>query len=123
MHPLERYLCDLDEIRSTGAGVPETSYYSALSNLLNEVGRELRPRVRCIINLQNRRAGYPDGGLFTPDQFQRGTGEVRQGQAPSRGVIEVKSTADDAWVTADGEQVTRYWGEYGKSSLPITAIS
>ena len=27
-------------------------------------------------------------------------------------MIEVKSTRDDAWVTADGEQVSRYWGRY-----------
>ena len=37
------------------------------------------------------------------------------GQMPARGVIEVKSTGDDAWVTADGEQVTRYWGATGWS--------
>ena len=24
----------------------------------------------------------------------------------------MKSTKDDAWVTADGEQVSRYWGKY-----------
>jgi hypothetical protein len=27
-------------------------------------------------------------------------------------VIEVKPTKDDAWITADGEQVSRYWGKY-----------
>jgi hypothetical protein len=26
--------------------------------------------------------------------------------------MEVKSTQDDAWITAAGEQVTRYWGRY-----------
>jgi hypothetical protein len=30
-------------------------------------------------------------------------------QKPSRVVIEVKSRNDDAWITADGEQVSRYW--------------
>ena len=70
MTPLEIYIQDLREIRSTGAGVKETSYYPALSNLLNEVGRHLKPRVRCVINLANCGAGLPDGGLFTPDQFQ-----------------------------------------------------
>ena len=34
------------------------------------------------------------------------------GQMPARGAIEVKSTKDDAWVTADGDQVTRYLGKY-----------
>ena len=91
----------------------ETSYYPALSNLLNEVGKHLKPRVRCVINLANRGAGLPDGGLFTGDQFQKGSdAEPLPGQKPARGVIEVKSTKDDAWVTADGEQVSRYWGSY-----------
>jgi len=27
-------------------------------------------------------------------------------------VVEVKPTSDDAWLTADGEQVSRYWGKY-----------
>ncbi|HVX41505.1 MAG TPA: type ISP restriction/modification enzyme [Gemmatimonadaceae bacterium] len=113
MHPVESYLRDLAEIRATGAAVPETSYYPALSNLLNEIGSTLVPRVRCVINIQNRGAGLPDGGLFTRDQFEHATDEVPPGQTPSRGVIEVKPVVADAWRTASGEQVTRYWGHYG----------
>ena len=113
VHPLETYLRDLAEIRSTGAAVPETSYYGALSNLLTTVGHSLRPRVRAVINLQNRGAGIPDGGLFTQEQFRRGGDEVQPGQTPARGVIELKPVSVDAWVTAAGEQVTRYWGRYG----------
>ena len=84
--PLEEYLKDLSSIRSSGAGVPETSYYHVLASLLNEVGKSLKPRVRCIINLRNRGAGLPDGGLFTPDQFQKAANPL-PGQSPSRGVI------------------------------------
>ena len=40
---LEDYLAELKAIRSTGAGVPETSYYPALSNLFNEIGKVLKP--------------------------------------------------------------------------------
>jgi hypothetical protein len=113
MTPTETYLRELRDIRSTGAGVKETSYYSALSNLFNEVGKRLKPRVRCIISLANRGAGLPDGGLFTAEQFQKTSdAEPLPGQLPARGVIEVKSTKDDAWITADGEQVSRYWGKY-----------
>jgi len=111
--PVEVYLSDLRDIRSSGAAVPETSYYPALANLLNAIGKTLKPKVRCIINPQNRGAGIPDGGLFTPDQFQKASAqEPPPGQLPSRGVIEVKSTAEDAWVTADGKQVSKYWGKY-----------
>jgi hypothetical protein len=113
MTPLETYLRELRDIRSFGAAVKETSYYPALSNLLNEVGKRLKPRIRCIINLANRGAGLPDGGLFTADQFQKPSeAEPLPGQPPARGVIEAKSTKDDAWTTADGEQVSRYWGKY-----------
>jgi hypothetical protein len=81
MTTLETYLRELRDIRSTGAGVEETSCYTPLANLLNEIGKSLKPRVRCVINLQNRGAGLPDGGFFTPDQFQRGKSEPRAGKA------------------------------------------
>jgi len=71
--------------------------------------------LRCVIHPKNRGAGLPDGGLFTSDQFQRSTEhEPMPGQLPSRGVVEAKGTGDDAWVTADGRQVSGYWGKYGQ---------
>ncbi len=112
MHPLETYLRDLRDIRATGSAVKETSYYPPLANLLNAVGQTLKPHVRCVINLKNQGAGMPDGGLFTPDQFQKGSAEPLAGQPPSRGAIECKGTKDDAWVTADTAQVTKYWDKY-----------
>jgi hypothetical protein len=112
VNPLETYIGELLNIRSSGAATPETSYYPALSNLFNEVGKTLKPKVRCIINLKNRGAGLPDGGLFTPDQFQKTDTEPLPGTIPARGVIEVKPVSVDAWLTAEGEQVSRYWGKY-----------
>ncbi|MBI3946622.1 MAG: N-6 DNA methylase [Armatimonadetes bacterium] len=112
MHPLEAYIRELRDIRATGAAVQETSYYGALANLLNAVGATLRPPVRCVLQLQNRGAGLPDGGLFAADQFEKRATEPLPGQMPARGVIEVKGTGEDAWVVADGPQVTRYWGLY-----------
>lgn len=87
MHILETYLNEMRAIRSTGAGVKETSYYPPLAGLLNEVGKTLKPKVRAVMNLKNQGAGMPDGGLFTADQFQRGAGEPGEGQMPSRGWI------------------------------------
>lgn len=113
MNPVETFLHDLNEIRSSGAAVKETSYYGPLASLFNEIGKSLKPRVKCIINLQNQGAGMPDGGFFTQEQFQKaGDHEPMPGQMPARGAIEVKSTKDDAWVTAGGDQVTRYLGKY-----------
>lgn len=96
MHALETYFRDLHDIRSTGAGAKQTSFYPALANLLNEVGKSLKPKVRCVMTLRNQGAGMPDGGLFTPDQFQKGEEEPLPGQSPNRGAIECKSTKDDA---------------------------
>ena len=42
--------------------------------------------------------------------MQKGT--PRPGQVPERGVVEVKPAGDDAWLTADSDQVSRYWGLY-----------
>ena len=39
MNPLETYLRDLHDIHSTGAAVPETSYFSGMKWLLNEIGK------------------------------------------------------------------------------------
>jgi hypothetical protein len=76
---LEEYLSELKAIRASGAGVAETSYHPALSNLFNVVGKSLKPKVRCVMNLKNLGAGLPDGGLFTADQFQRqADGELPQ---------------------------------------------
>ena len=56
MNPLETYIRELYDIRSTGAAVSETAYYPALSNLLIDVGKTLKTRVKCIINLQDQGA-------------------------------------------------------------------
>jgi hypothetical protein len=112
-HPVEAYLTALRDIHRSGAGVAETSYYGALANLLNDLGKSLKPRVRCLINLQNAGAGLPDGGLFTADQFPKASaGEPRQGQLPSRGAIEVKGTRDDVSRVADTPQVQDYLHRY-----------
>jgi hypothetical protein len=116
---IERYLTDIGEVRGTRSNVPETSFYPALERLLSDVGKNLSPKVRCIINLANRGAGLPDGGLFSADQFRRKTRDedARENpfldQNPSRGVIEAKPPAEDVRLVAKTEQVERYWKRYG----------
>ena len=104
------YLDDLRRIRASGGATGERSYYPALTNLLNAVGSALRPQVFCVSELGDQGAGHPDLGLYTRRQVQRGT--PRPGQVPERGVVEVKPAGDDAWLTADSDQVSRYWGRY-----------
>ena len=100
----------MGEIRGTGGATKETSYYSALENLLNQFGHNLRPMVICNGQLRNEGAGNPDFGLYTKNQIQGG--EPRKGQMPERGVIEVKGLADKTWQTAKSAQATKYFDLY-----------
>ena len=104
------YLEDLRKIRASGGGTAETSYYPPLTNLLNAVGGTLKPKVFCISQLAQQGADHPDCGLFTANQIQKG--HPKKGQTPACGVVEVKPAEDDAWLTADGAQVSKYWGLY-----------
>ncbi len=101
------------DIHSTGEAVDETSYYTPLANLLNEIGKTLKPKVHCVINLKNRGAGIPDGGLFTPDQLQKGDENPMAGQIPARGAMEVKPPAGDVHQIVKSVQVKKYFARYG----------
>jgi hypothetical protein len=110
---VEEYFRDLHDIHHSGGGVDEESYYGSLEKLLNAIGKSLKPQVRCVIQLKNRGAGHPDGGLFTKEQWDQGNKQSPLlGQVPSRGVIEIKSPSDDTWVTAESKQVSKYWTKY-----------
>ncbi len=114
MHAIETYLSGLDKICATGGGTRETSYYGVLENLLNEAGNKLKPKVRAVAQLANTGAGQPDFGLYTANQFQRAKDERPiEGAPPERGVIEVKDWADNSFLTARKEQVSKYWKKYG----------
>ena len=117
MHPVEQYLSEIGTIRATRAGTGETSYYPALAKLLDEIGKTLAPKVSCVIQLQNRGAGLPDGGLFTADQCRHrsraGNGDLFSAQTPNRGVIEAKSPRAALADVVGSEQVERYWKRYG----------
>ena len=107
---VEKYLSDLRRIRASGGGTDERSYYPPLANLLNDVGGLLKPKVFCVVELAQQGAGHPDVGLYDARQVRNRT--PRKGQIPERGVVEVKPASDDAWLTADGDQVSRYWKRY-----------
>ena len=107
---VETYLADLRRVRASGGATGERSYYPPLTNLLNAVGGSLRPKVFCVSELAQQGAGHPDLGLYAARQIQKG--QPRQGQAPECGVVEVKPAGDDAWLTAESSQVSRYWDRY-----------
>ena len=122
----ETYFADLGRVRASGGATGERSSYGPLANLLNAVGATLAPkagrsrrgpsRLRALRGesrvgeLADQGAGHPDFGLYAAKQVQQG--RRRAGQVPERGVVEVKAAGDDAWLTAAGDQVSRYWGRY-----------
>ena len=107
---VETYFADLWRMRASGGATGERSSYGPLANLLNAVGAALKPKVFCVGELADQGAGHPDFGLYAAKQLQKG--QPGQGQVPERGVVEVKSVGDDAWLTADGDQASRYWSRY-----------
>ena len=108
---VEDYFTDLRRIRASGGATGERSYYPPLTNLLNAVGGTLKPKVFCVSELAEQGSGHPDFGLYAAKQVQRG--RPREGQVPECGVVEVKSVSDYAWLTAESNQVSRYWSRYG----------
>src|SRR5258708_5015734 len=113
--PFLAFAIAVGQLDRSGLGTAETSFYPTIVTLLDSVGKQLKPRVRCVQNPGSVGAGIPDVGLYTPDQLDsRSTGQIAVRSAPSRGVVEVKPIDNNAWLTAEGEQVTRYWGRYGQ---------
>ena len=107
---VEAYFTDMGRVHASGGGTGERSYYPALANLLGAVGHGLKPKVFCVLEGADQGAGHPDYALYTAKQVQKG--RPRDGQVPERGVVEVKGVGDDAWLTANSDQVSRYWGRY-----------
>lgn len=107
---VEAYLTELGRVRASGGATAERSYYPALTGLLGAVGDTLQPKVFSVLDLEDQGAGHPDCALYTARQIQKG--RPRRGQVPERGVVEVKGVDDSAWLTAESDQVSRYWGRY-----------
>lgn len=113
MTVVEKYFRSLSEIHNTGSATKETSYYGPLETLLNELGQQLKPKVRCVMQLKQQGAGMPDGGLFSARQFQR-SGDLKDPTNPERGVIEIKGTGEAVSTIAQSQQVSKYWQRYGQ---------
>ncbi|MDR5729719.1 MAG: type ISP restriction/modification enzyme [Terriglobia bacterium] len=111
--PILAFFTDVRDTHVSGIGVKETSYYPYLANLFNALGKTLKPKVRCIVHPHSIGAGLPDGALVTPDQKSEENDPLAAGLIPSRGVLEIKSPADDAEEVAGSEQVAKYLATYG----------
>ena len=83
-------------------GTPELSHYTALNNLFNAVGGQLKPAVRAVVHHHESGPKQPDLGLFSQGNDQ----------APDRGVVEVKGIEADLDELIGSEQVGGYWREH-----------
>ena len=110
MNAVAAYFTELGWVRASGGATGERSSYGPLANLLNSVGAMLKPKVFCVGELADQGAGHPDFGLYAAKQVKKG--QPRYGQMPEHGVVEVKAADNDAWLTAEGDQVSRYWNRY-----------
>src|SRR5688572_10202478 len=115
--PVADYLKALHDI--SGVGVPETSGYPALRNLLNAVGDTLKPKITAVIHPANNGAGIPDGGLFSAKELKKhGIDSPSLFQLkPERGVIEVKPLDKDLSAFENLPQVRGYLEHYGQILL------
>ena len=104
------YFSELKRVAASGGATAERSAHAPLARLLNAIGATLKPKVFCVGELADQGAGHPDFGLYTARQV-RATAPA-DGQLPERGVVEAKPVANDAWLTAASDQVSRYWGRY-----------
>lgn len=84
------------------AGTPELSHYTALDNLFNAVGAQLKPPVRAIVHHREAGGKQPDLGLFSQNAAD----------SPDRGVVEVKAIAADLDELIASQQVADYWREH-----------
>jgi hypothetical protein len=103
MKALETYIKALVELR--GRGVKEETFYTPFVNLLNDVGAQLKPKVKAGQQTAKTEAGKAD--VFLYDETQPSD------QDPSHGVVEAKPTSDSLDKLTTSEQVAKYIRRYG----------
>jgi hypothetical protein len=119
MGPLATYLGEMGRIAGSGEASDETSFYPALSGLLNIVGGTVSPAVHCVLTPKNTGSGIPDGALFLQRSFKARENEEQPitAHGPERGVIEVKGLKADLLKVVGGAQVRRYLKHYGQVTV------
>lgn len=110
----------LDEIRqSLGVGVPETSGYPALRNLLAAVGDSLKPKISPVIHPKDTGGKQPAGGLYSAKELNRHAGSpALLDLKPERGVFEVKAPGQDIAGLEQTPQVRTWLEHYWQILLP-----
>ena len=115
MSPVETYFRLVNDIHQADGAAPAPRYYSVLADLLNAIGQQLNPKVGCVLRLKEIGQALPDGGLFTIDQFPKSDGVPQISRfptsPPSRGAIELGSTADELFSLAYSQPIDKHLGQ------------
>jgi len=113
--PLDVFLDSAGLILATKAGTKETSFYPAIANTLDAVGKSLSPKILCLHHPGGGKAGIPDFGLFERTTFRKGEAPAwRGGVSPERGVVEVKGLGQDMEELLASDQIRQqYLPAYG----------
>ena len=107
-----RYLRQMRDIRPSATD--ERTFYTALSELLNAVGGELKPKVTAKLLPSGSKEGEPDLGLYSAEQNKRGKKSPKlPPEKPARGVVEVKGLAANMDKLRESKQVGKYLDGYG----------
>ena len=107
-----RYLRQMRDIRPSATD--ERTFYTALSELLNAVGGELKPKVTAKLLPSGSKEGEPDLGLYSAEQNKRGKKSPKlPAEKPARGVVEVKGLAANMDKLRESKQVGKYLDGYG----------
>ena len=110
---VEKYLKRMRTVRG-GRPTPESSYYSAPENLINNISDAMNFNLVC--NAQSSGDGqFPDFGLFSQSRLSAGD---MGGSMPEFGVMEMKGLSADVREVAKGDQAAGYLSTHG-----IVAIS
>ena len=87
---VERCFSSVRNILNSGTSTAEESYYTPLVNLLDAVGRSLKPKVFCVPQLSNQGGGHPDIGLFATNQVSKGQPKPKSTEGVGiKGVLKV----------------------------------
>lgn len=110
---VKAYLDKVANIQATGSGTPETTYYSAITTLLDAIGDSLKPKILTVPHPSGA-AGIPDFGLFAKPKRNAPPPNWTGGAIPERGVVEAKPIKTNIDKLCDSKQVkTDYLPTYG----------
>ena len=117
---VETYLADLGRVRATGGAIGGVELRTAGKTAERCRRDPIAEGIHCVGELADHGPGHPDFALYAAKQVQKG--RPREAKAPERGVVEVTSPSDDAWLIPNREHVGLYWARYqllGRANLGL----